>query len=65
MKVPVIGGVLDGDNANIPGSALPNHYEVRLRNKEQTTNYVLRQSSAEQALVAEGLKWPLLDGAAA
>lgn len=65
MKVPVIGGVRDGDDIVIPRSALPNHYGATLRNQEQTTDYVLRQSADTQAMVAEGLKWPLLTGAAA
>lgn len=65
MRASLIGGVRDGEFVTLPRGAAPGVYKERQQNKGQTTDYVLRESGRSHAMVAEGMKWPILEGAAA
>lgn len=65
MKVPVIGGVKDGATRTIPRGAEPGVYQEVLESKEQSTTYTLRKDNLVWALVADGMRWPILEAASA
>ena len=64
-SVPIVGGVLDGDRVSVPKGAEAGYTAV-LNNSIQTTEYELRDGHDDsQAMVAKGMKWPLLEAAGA
>ena len=67
-STPVFGGVQDGGTTIVPNGAQVNSYTKVLRGEgkghDATTEYVLRESGKSRAMVAKGLKWPILEAVA-
>lgn len=58
--IRVFGGVLDGGDAIVPSGATPG-FQRQIRNNSQTTDYTLREHHGTETLVADGMRWPILE----